>query len=145
STTWWPSSLIGSRDAAGPSGRAGLGVAGELAVHAPVGLLDVLEDDVHLIGGGLADLDHRVGDRRGDLALLLVGAAGVPLHGDVGHGGPPVGGGPPAVGRPRAASYLSRAMSSGKFDVNEYDFTVPSALKRTLRSLLSSAPESRWP
>src|SRR6266850_2866088 len=62
-------------------------VARQLSVHAPVRLLDVLEDDVHLIGGGLADRDHRLGHGGGDLALLLIGAAGVPLHGDVGHGG----------------------------------------------------------
>src|SRR5262245_56642887 len=70
--------------------RARLLVAGELAVHAPVGALDVLEDDVHLVGRGLADRDHGLGDGGDDLALLLVGAARVPLHGDVGHGDPPV-------------------------------------------------------
>src|SRR5216683_537992 len=66
---------------------ATLAVARELTVHAPVGLLDVLEHDVHLVGGGLADLHHGVGDGGHDLALLLIGAAGVPLDGDVGHGG----------------------------------------------------------
>ncbi len=34
-------------------------------------------------------------------------------------------------------------MSSGKFELNEYDFTVPSGLKRTFKSLLISVPESR--
>src|SRR5260370_38765916 len=66
---------------------AALAVARELAVHAPVGLLDVLEHDVDLVGGGLPDVHHGVGDGGHDLALLLVGAAGVPLDGDVGHGG----------------------------------------------------------
>jgi len=28
-------------------------------------------------------------------------------------------------------------MSSGRFDVNEYDLTVPFALKRTVKSLVS--------
>ncbi len=36
-------------------------------------------------------------------------------------------------------------MSSGKLELNAYAFTVPSALKRTDRSLLSSALFSRWP
>jgi hypothetical protein len=35
-------------------------------------------------------------------------------------------------------------MSSGKFDVNEYDLTVPFALKRTERSLLTVADALRW-
>src|SRR4026208_2362669 len=61
-------------------------VARESAVDAPVRLLHVLEHHVDLVGGGLADLHHRVGDGRDDLALLLVGAAGVPLNRDVGHG-----------------------------------------------------------
>src|SRR5512147_1299487 len=93
---------------------ATIAVARELAVHAPVGLLDVLEHDVHLVRGGLADLHHRVGDGGHDLALLLVGASGVPLDGDVGHGGLLVG-----------RSYLtrfgssSRRRSSGKLEVNE--------------------------
>src|SRR4029453_1228897 len=39
-----------------------------------------------LVGGGLADLHHGLGDGLGQLALLLVGAAGVPLNGDVRHG-----------------------------------------------------------
>src|SRR5262245_62410405 len=60
-------------------------VARELAVVPPVRLLHVLEDDVDLVGGGLADLHHGVGDGLGQLALLLVGAAGVPLTGDVRH------------------------------------------------------------
>src|SRR5262245_32716742 len=64
-------------------GRASVG--GELAVDAPVRLLDVLEDDLHLVGGGLADLHHGLGDGGGDLALLLVGAPREPLHGDVWH------------------------------------------------------------
>src|SRR6266481_9263546 len=66
---------------------ATLAVARELAADAPVGLLDVLEHHVDLVGGGLADLHHRVGDGGHDLALLLVGASGVPLDGDVGHDG----------------------------------------------------------
>src|SRR6266850_7265910 len=89
-------------------GATALLVAGQLAVHAPVRLLDVLEYDVHLVGGGLADLDHRVGDGGGDLALLLVGAAGVPLDGDIGHRSLLGGRG-----------YLSRRRSSGKLEVNE--------------------------
>ena len=36
-------------------------------------------------------------------------------------------------------------MSSGKLELNAYDLTVPSGLNRTLESLLSSAPDSRWP
>src|SRR5690242_3436480 len=72
---------------------ATLAVARQLAVHAPVRLLDVLEHHVDLVGGGLADLHHGVGDGGDDLALLLVGAAGVPLDGDVGHGRLP-----PAIG-----------------------------------------------
>src|SRR5262249_6944085 len=60
-------------------------VAGELPVVAPVRLLDVLEDDVDLVRRRLADPDHRVGDRRGDLASLLVGASRIPLDRDVGH------------------------------------------------------------
>src|SRR5687768_4290920 len=64
-------------------GRASVG--GELAVDAPVRLLDVLEDDLHLVGGGLADLHHGLGDGGGDLALLLVGASREPLHCDVWH------------------------------------------------------------
>src|SRR5690242_14635903 len=62
-------------------------VARQLSVHAPVRFFDVLEHDVHLVCGRLADLHHRVGDGGDDLALLLVGSAGVPLDGDVGHGG----------------------------------------------------------
>ena len=63
-------------------------VACELAVVPPVGLLDVLKDDVDLIGGGLADLHHRVRDGGGDLALLLWRASGEPLDRDVRHGLP---------------------------------------------------------
>src|SRR5262245_49569525 len=66
-------------------------VARQLAVDAPVRLLDVLEPDVKLIGRRLADLHHRVGDRGGDLALLLVGAPCVPLNRDVRHGLSPQG------------------------------------------------------
>src|SRR5262245_66188981 len=58
-------------------------VARELAVVSPVRLLHVLEDDVDLVGGGLADLHHSLGDGLGELVLLLLGAAGVPLHGVV--------------------------------------------------------------
>src|SRR5262245_29449333 len=61
-------------------------VARELAVVPPVRLLHVLKDDVDLVGGGLADLHHGFGDGMGQLALLLVGAAGVPLNGDIRHG-----------------------------------------------------------
>src|SRR5215470_7749713 len=71
--------------------KTGRLVGGQLAVHAPVGLLHVLEDDVHLLRRGLADPDHRFGDGGGDLALLLRGASGVPLHGDVRHGVPSCG------------------------------------------------------
>jgi hypothetical protein len=42
------------------------------------------------------------------------------------------------------ADYRSFFMSSGKFDVNEYDLTVPLALKRTDRSLLMVADALRW-
>src|SRR5215468_5119322 len=106
-------------------------VAGEFAVVAPVRLLGVLEHDVDLVGGGLADPDHGVGDGRDQLALLLIGAAGVPLDRDVGHGS--------------LLGYLSRFMSPGKFELNAYDLTVPSALNRTVRSLLTSPPDSRSP
>src|SRR3970282_387 len=41
--------------------------------------------DVHRVGRGLADLYHGLGDGRGDVALLLRSAAGIPLDGDVGH------------------------------------------------------------
>src|SRR5262249_52795872 len=78
-------------------------VGGQLAVHTPVRLLHVLEDDVHLLGRGLADAHHGLGDGRGDLALLLWGAAGVPLHGDVGHG--------------NDSFHLRRVMSLGKLEV----------------------------
>src|SRR5262249_35160454 len=61
-------------------------VAGEFAVVAPVRLLGVLEPDGELVGGGLANPDHGVGDGGDELALLLIGAAGVPLDRDVGHG-----------------------------------------------------------
>src|SRR6267143_23962 len=67
-------------------------VAGEPAVPAPVRLLDVLEHDVNLLGRGLADLHHRVGDRGGELALLILGATRVPLDRDVGHEAPPISG-----------------------------------------------------
>src|SRR5207237_9133670 len=60
-------------------------VGRQLPVVSPVRLLDVLEDDVNLIGRGLADVDHRLGDGGGDVALLLIGAAGEPLHCDVRH------------------------------------------------------------
>src|SRR5882724_667842 len=70
----------------GPVGMRRPLVARQLAVDAPVRLLDVLEDDLDLVGGRLADLHHRLGDRGGDLALLLVGAPGVPLDRDVRHG-----------------------------------------------------------
>src|SRR5262249_621268 len=73
---------------------ATLAIARQLAVHTPVRFFDVLEHHVNLVGGGLADLHHGVGDGRDDLALLLVGAAGVPLDGDIGHGRLP-----PAIGR----------------------------------------------
>src|SRR5215470_6572380 len=63
-------------------------VARELAVVPPVGFLDVLEHDVDLIGRGLADLHHGVGDGGGDLSLLLLRAAGEPLDRDVRHDGP---------------------------------------------------------
>src|SRR4029453_13952989 len=56
-------------------------------------------------------------------------------------------GGAPAPRRPAArtsAGYRSFFMSSGKFDVNEYDLTVPLALKRTDRSLLAVAEARRW-
>ena len=56
-------------------------------------------------------------------------------------------GGAPAPRRPAArtsAGYRSFFMSSGKFDVNEYDLTVPLALKRTDRSLLTVAHALRW-
>ena len=52
----------------------------------------------------------------------------------------------PAPRRPAArtsAGYRSFFMSSGKFDVNEYDLTVPLALKRTDRSLLAVAEARR--
>src|SRR5215467_12468941 len=62
-------------------------VARQLSVHAPVRLLHVLEHDVDLVRGRLADLHHGVGDRGDDLSLLLIGSAGVPLDGDVGHRG----------------------------------------------------------
>src|SRR5690242_1156976 len=96
---------------------ATLAVARQLAVHAPVRLLHVLEYHVDLVGGGLADLHHRVGDGGDDLALLLVGAAGVPLNRDVGHGRLP-----PAVGRRgyrRRRGSSSRRRSSGKLEVKE--------------------------
>src|SRR5207245_8056103 len=67
-----------------PWGR--LLVACQLAVDAPVGPLDVLENDLDLIGSRLADLHHRLGDRGGDLSLLLVGASCVPLDRDIRHG-----------------------------------------------------------
>src|SRR5512134_3706044 len=90
------------------SAATALLVARQLAVHAPVRPLDVLEHDLHLVGGGLADLDHRLGDRGGDLALLLVGAARVPLDGDVGH-----------RSLLEDRGYLRRRRSSGKLEVNE--------------------------
>src|SRR6266852_6753710 len=81
------------RDRGGASPLGRLLVARQLAVDPPVRLLHVLEDDVDLVGGRLADLHHRVGDRGGDLALLLVGAPCVPLDRDVRHGlSPPHGG-----------------------------------------------------
>src|SRR5882724_1745661 len=78
-----------SSSAASPFRRASVAiilVARQLSVDAPVRLLHVLEDDLDLVGGRLADLHHRLGDRGGDLALLLVGAPGVPLNRDVRHG-----------------------------------------------------------
>src|SRR4029453_15993082 len=96
-------------------------VARQLAVHAPVRLFDVLEDDLDLVGGGLADLHHRIGDRGGDLSLLLVGASRVPRDRDVGHGvllsvrgsdyrsGPSAGQGSTTLGNSRA----SRLSNSG--------------------------------
>lgn len=39
--------------------------------------------------------------------------------------------------------YRSRLMSSGKLEMNEYDFTVPSGLKRTVKSLVVSVPALR--
>src|SRR5882762_841353 len=70
-------------------GSVGMGrplVARQLAVDAPVRLLDVLEDDLDLVGGRLADLHHRLGDRGGDLSFLLIGASCVPLDRDIWHG-----------------------------------------------------------
>src|SRR5438132_10706821 len=74
------------------SGRQTLGrgprrilVAREPAVPAPVRLLDVLEDDVDLVGGGLADLHHRLRDGGRELPLLVLGASRVPLDRCVGH------------------------------------------------------------
>src|SRR5436190_16975276 len=66
-------------------GPGGL-VAGQLAVPTPVRLLDVLEDDVDLVGCGLADLHHRLGDGGRELPLLVLRASRVPLDRDVGHG-----------------------------------------------------------
>src|SRR5437667_5048807 len=60
-------------------------VARQLAVPAPVRLLDVLEDDVDLVGRGLADLHHRLRDGGRELPLLVLGASRVPLGRDVGH------------------------------------------------------------
>src|SRR5712691_7230387 len=62
-----------------------LRIAGKLSFDAPVGFLDVLEDDVNLVRRRLADADHRVGDCLHELALLLVGAPRVPLDRDVRH------------------------------------------------------------
>src|SRR4029450_11396294 len=59
---------------------------------------------------------------------------------------PASAGGVPAPRRPAArtsAGYRSFFMSSGKFDVNEYDLTAPLALKRTDRSLLAVAEARR--
>src|SRR5262245_45960260 len=106
-------------------------VAGEFAVVAPVRLLGVLEHDVDLVGGRLADPDQGVGDGGHELALLLIGAAGIPLDRDVGHGS--------------LLGYLSRFMSSGKLELNAYDLMVPSALNRTVRSLLISPADWRSP
>src|SRR2546430_1420733 len=67
------------------SGRQTCLVAREPAVPAPVRLLDVLEDDVDLVGGRLADLHHRLRDGGRELPLLVLGASRVPLDRDVGH------------------------------------------------------------
>src|SRR6266446_9254358 len=90
----------------GPIGMRRPLVARQLAVDAPVRLLDVLEDDLDLVGGRLADLHHRLGDRGGDLALLLVGASCVPLDRDVRHGLSPQGG---SVVSMRGTDYRSAA------------------------------------
>src|SRR5918999_1600225 len=67
-------------------GRTGVsGVAGQLAVPAPVGPLHVLEDDVDLVRRRLPDLHHGLGDGRHQLTFLVLGAAGVPLNHDVRH------------------------------------------------------------
>src|SRR5437763_7583803 len=63
-------------------GVRGLRVAGELAVLGPVGARHVLDDNVDLVGGRLGDVHHRQGDRRGERALLLDGAALVRLNRD---------------------------------------------------------------
>src|SRR5215831_7274279 len=60
-------------------------VAGELAVVAPVRFLGGLGLIKKIISGDIADPDHGVGDGGDQLALLLIGAAGVPLDRDVGH------------------------------------------------------------
>src|SRR5918992_2479266 len=64
----------------------GSGVAGQLAVPAPVGPLHVLEDDVDLVRRRLADLHQGLGNGRDELAFLVLGPAGVPLDRDVRHG-----------------------------------------------------------
>src|SRR5437763_17051378 len=54
-------------------------VARQLSVDAPVRLLHVLEADVHLAGGRLADLHHRLGYPGGALAPPLTGCFAGPL------------------------------------------------------------------
>src|SRR3954454_13340149 len=57
------------------------GVAGELAALRPVRARHVLDDDVDLLGRRLGDVDHRLGERDGQVPLLLDAAAFVHLDG----------------------------------------------------------------
>src|SRR5438105_11682122 len=86
--------------------RSMLFVRRELAVVSPVRLLDVLEDDMDLVGRRLADVDHGLGDGGGDIPLLLIGAAGEPLHCDVRHF--------EYLSRDWSGRIITRAGSSGK-------------------------------